>query len=100
MSDETPPRQRSAVSGRKLLYPDGTVQHGGVICGIGGIAGHAHKHYPGSAPGDYQRLQLVQSDGSTDQFRYRDRRFRTETGNRSRSAGIRTIPTAPSSTRA
>jgi GT2 family glycosyltransferase len=42
----------------KLLYLDGTVQHGGVICGI---AGHAHKHFPGSAPGYYQRLQLVQS---------------------------------------
>ncbi len=28
--------------GCKLLYPDRTVQHGGVIAGIQGIAGHAH----------------------------------------------------------
>lgn len=28
--------------GAKLLYPDGSVQHGGVILGLGGIAGHAH----------------------------------------------------------
>ena len=47
--------------GVKLLYPDGTVQHGGVICGIGGIAGHAHKHFPRAAPGYYQRLRLVQN---------------------------------------
>jgi GT2 family glycosyltransferase len=28
--------------GCKLLYPDRTVQHGGVIAGIQGVAGHAH----------------------------------------------------------
>ena len=28
--------------GCKLLYPDQTVQHGGVIAGIQGVAGHAH----------------------------------------------------------
>jgi len=28
--------------GCKLLYPDNTVQHGGVIAGIQGVAGHAH----------------------------------------------------------
>ena len=28
--------------GCKLLYPDRTVQHGGVIAGIHGVAGHAH----------------------------------------------------------
>ena len=30
--------------GARLLYPNGTLQHGGVICGILGIAGHAHGH--------------------------------------------------------
>ena len=30
------------VGARRLWYPDGTMQHGGVILGAGGIAGHAH----------------------------------------------------------
>ena len=29
--------------GAKLWYPNGTLQHGGVILGIGGMAGHAHR---------------------------------------------------------
>ena len=33
--------------GAKLLYPDGTVQHAGVIIGLGGSAGHSHKGHPG-----------------------------------------------------
>ena len=32
------------VIGAKLLYPDYTIQHSGVILGMGGIAGHAHKN--------------------------------------------------------
>ena len=34
--------------GAKLLYPDGTLQHGGVVVGQGGVAGH---YLPGAAPG-------------------------------------------------
>ncbi|MBU2821046.1 glycosyltransferase, partial [Acidithiobacillus caldus] len=34
-------RQGIGAVGAKLLYADGTVQHGGVMLGIGGIAGHA-----------------------------------------------------------
>ena len=30
--------------GARLLYADGTVQHAGVILGLGGIAGHAFAH--------------------------------------------------------
>ena len=30
--------------GALLLYPDNTIQHAGVILGIGGVAGHAHLH--------------------------------------------------------
>ena len=46
--------------GARLLYPDGTVQHGGVALGIGGVAGHVHVKAPGDAPGYFGRLRLVQ----------------------------------------
>ena len=35
-------RSDTGAVGCKLLYPDRTVQHGGVIAGIQGLAGHAH----------------------------------------------------------
>ncbi|HEV2641209.1 MAG TPA: glycosyltransferase, partial [Candidatus Elarobacter sp.] len=37
--------RRSAIGavGAMLLYPDGTVQHAGVVLGILGLAGHAHR---------------------------------------------------------
>jgi GT2 family glycosyltransferase/glycosyltransferase involved in cell wall biosynthesis len=31
-----------AAVGAKLLFPDGSVQHGGVLLGLGGAAGHLH----------------------------------------------------------
>ncbi|WP_241027155.1 glycosyltransferase family 2 protein [Variovorax sp. RKNM96] len=47
--------------GAKLLYPDMTIQHGGVVLGIGGMAGHAHKHLPSTVAGHGGRAQLVQN---------------------------------------
>jgi len=47
--------------GAKLLYPNKTVQHGGVILGIAGIAGHAHKYFPQSKLGYYGRLAVAQN---------------------------------------
>ena len=32
--------------GAKLRYSDGSLQHGGVILGLGGVAGHSHKNLP------------------------------------------------------
>ncbi|WP_238229553.1 MULTISPECIES: glycosyltransferase family 2 protein [Methylobacterium] len=46
--------------GAKLLYPDGTVQHGGVVLGIGGVAGHGHLGLPDEDPGYFARMVLVQ----------------------------------------
>ncbi|MGR5134658.1 glycosyltransferase family 2 protein [Vibrio alfacsensis] len=46
--------------GAKLYYPNGTLQHAGVITGLGGVAGHSHKHFPGEHPGYFKRLQLTQ----------------------------------------
>ena len=34
-------RQEVGIAGAKLYYPDNTIQHAGVIIGIGGVAGHA-----------------------------------------------------------
>jgi O-antigen biosynthesis protein len=45
--------------GAKLLYPDDRVQHAGVITGIGGVAGHAHKYLHRDEPGYFGRLHLV-----------------------------------------
>ncbi|WP_444914604.1 glycosyltransferase family 2 protein [Microbulbifer sp. TRSA007] len=47
--------------GAKLYYPNDTIQHGGVILGIGGVAGHAHKYFHRSEYGYFSRLQLVQN---------------------------------------
>ena len=46
--------------GAQLHYPDGTIQHGGVVLGIGGMASHAHRDLPSDAPGYQGRLQLAQ----------------------------------------
>lgn len=45
--------------GAKLYYSDGTVQHGGVILGIDGMAGHAHKHFSRFSVGYFGRLNLL-----------------------------------------
>lgn len=46
--------------GARLLYPDGTLQHGGVIL-VGGVAGHAHKHLAADHPGYMRRAQVRQN---------------------------------------
>lgn len=45
--------------GAKLYYSNGSIQHGGVIIGIGQVAGHAHKYFPGDSPGYVDRLQYA-----------------------------------------
>jgi GT2 family glycosyltransferase len=47
-----------AVGGR-LTYPDGTIQHAGIVVGIGGSAGHAFKGFPQDLPGYFGRLQVA-----------------------------------------
>jgi GT2 family glycosyltransferase len=47
--------------GAKLYYADDTIQHAGVILGIGGVAGHSHKMFPRSSPGYFARLKLAQN---------------------------------------
>lgn len=45
--------------GSKLYYPNETIQHAGVIMGIGGVAGHSHKYFPRNDHGYFGRLKLV-----------------------------------------
>ncbi len=47
--------------GAKLYYPNDTVQHAGVVVGLGGLAGHPHKHIDRYATGFCGRAQLIQS---------------------------------------
>jgi glycosyltransferase involved in cell wall biosynthesis len=45
--------------GGKLYYPDGRIQHAGIVTGMVGAAGHPHKFFHKKAPGYYARLQVV-----------------------------------------
>lgn len=45
-----------AAVGACLLYPDDTIQHAGVIVGLGGVAEHAHKHYDAGEKGYFNKL--------------------------------------------
>lgn len=45
--------------GARLLYPDKTLQHGGVITGLGGVAGHSHLHLPSKETGYFDRMAIV-----------------------------------------
>jgi GT2 family glycosyltransferase len=48
------------IVGSKLLYPNGLVQHGGVILGVGGVADHAHKGLTAEDPGYVARAICAQ----------------------------------------
>lgn len=54
-------RPQIGCVGAKLLFDDNTVQHGGVVLGLWGLAGHSHKHALSDAGGYQQRLALVQN---------------------------------------
>ena len=47
--------------GAMLYYPMNTVQHAGVILGLGGVAGHPFKEFPRNDQGQKNRLRVVQN---------------------------------------
>ncbi|MBJ6983445.1 glycosyltransferase family 2 protein [Luteimonas sp. MC1750] len=46
--------------GAMLYYPDDTIQHAGVVLGLGGVAGHVYSRAPRGAAGEAGRAALVQ----------------------------------------
>lgn len=54
-------RKDVGAVGAKLYYSDDTVQHAGVILGLGGTAGHAHKHFNRTHPGYMARASIAQN---------------------------------------
>lgn len=54
-------RQDIGCVGAKLYYSNDTLQHGGVILGIGGVANHSHKHTNRKSPGYFARLIVPQN---------------------------------------
>jgi glycosyltransferase involved in cell wall biosynthesis/2-polyprenyl-3-methyl-5-hydroxy-6-metoxy-1,4-benzoquinol methylase len=53
--------QRPSIGavGAMLLYPDDTVQHAGVLLGLGGVAGHGQACLPANSPGYFGQLISV-----------------------------------------
>ncbi|MGB7274697.1 MAG: glycosyltransferase, partial [Geitlerinemataceae cyanobacterium] len=53
--------QRSSIGavGGLLLYEDDTIQHAGIMLGIGGIAGHSHRAFPKDTPGYVCQVKTV-----------------------------------------
>ncbi|WP_444891166.1 glycosyltransferase family 2 protein [Microbulbifer sp. DLAB2-AA] len=47
--------------GAKLYYSDNRIQHAGVVIGLGGLAGHAHKFFKKSVMGYMNRLICTQN---------------------------------------
>lgn len=54
-------RPEIGAVGAKLYYGNDTIQHAGVILGVGGVAGHSHKYFPREVPGYFARLCLTQN---------------------------------------
>jgi len=53
-------RPEIGAVGARLLYPDGRIQHAGVVIGVGNAAGHAHRFLPPDVEGYFHRHNLPQ----------------------------------------
>jgi GT2 family glycosyltransferase len=52
---------RAGIVGAKLLYPNATLQHAGVVAGFGGLAGHWYLGKPADFGGPMNRLHVRSS---------------------------------------
>jgi GT2 family glycosyltransferase len=53
-------RDRVGAVGAKLLYPNGRIQHAGVVLGAGGVAAHSYKSMPQDIVGYHDRAVVDQ----------------------------------------
>lgn len=53
-------RKEVGIVGAKLLYPNGTIQHAGVVMGLG-IASHAFKHLPSDSHGYFGLASVIRN---------------------------------------
>ncbi|BBK78193.1 glycosyltransferase family 2 protein [Clostridium butyricum] len=54
-------RKDIGAVGAKLYYENETIQHAGVIIGIGGFAGHSHRHVDRRSGGYFSRCKIQQN---------------------------------------
>ncbi len=54
-------RPEVGAVGAKLIYGSDKIQHAGVVVGIAGFAGHAHRHVHRNLPGYMSRLKVIQN---------------------------------------
>ena len=54
-------RPQTGAVGAMLYYPDGTIQHAGMVLGLFGVAGHVHAGKPRGWRGYHDRARLVQN---------------------------------------
>lgn len=52
-------RKSIGAASAMLLYPNSTVQHAGIILGVGGLISHCHRHWPASWVGYFGRLLIT-----------------------------------------
>ena len=60
MVDEALADPKVGIVGIRLLYPNGMVQHAGVVLGVGGVADHTFRFYQPDAPGYFYRSVCAQ----------------------------------------
>ncbi len=54
-------REDVGTVGAKLYYPNETVQHAGIIIGLGGYAAHSHREFTRDHAGYFNRLNIIQN---------------------------------------
>jgi len=54
-------QNKVGIVGAKLYYPNGRIQHAGVILGIRGIAGNWHRNFEHESPGYFNSLFVIRN---------------------------------------